>query len=93
MDDAGTDYYGFTHRQLTLLNSSPACLLQKIATKNKRGDTLAESSSFELRDAAGTVFASCDLASKTITYYTYLPYATASGTRRLSHGWASRASL
>lgn len=74
MDDAGTDYYGFTHRQLTLLNSSPACLLQKIATKNKRGDTLAESSSFELRDAAGTVFASCDLASKTITYYTYLPY-------------------
>ena len=72
IDDAGNDYY---RRRLTLLNSSPACLLQNIATTNdKRGDTLAESRSFELRDAAGTVFASYDLASNTITYYTYLPY-------------------
>ncbi|AKC70505.1 RHS repeat domain-containing protein [Pandoraea oxalativorans] len=63
---------GFQHRILALKNDSPSCLLQQALTSV--GDTTTESYSFELRDQAGTVFASVDVATKAITYYRYSPY-------------------
>ncbi|VVE81115.1 RHS repeat-associated core domain-containing protein [Pandoraea sputorum] len=64
--------HGFQRRILILKNDSPSCLLQYASTTI--GDKTTGSYSFELRDQAGTVFASVDLASKAITYYRYSPY-------------------
>ena len=63
--------HGFKERKLVLQNDSPSCYLQDTVV-----GTAAPSSScsFELRDAAGTVFASIDVASKAVTYFTYTPY-------------------
>ena len=64
--------HGFQRRMLVLKNDSPSCLLQQASTTI--GDKTTDSYSFELRDQAGTVFASVDLASKAVTYYRYSPY-------------------
>lgn len=70
-DDEST--HGFNERKLVLQNDSPSCYLQEAVVSI---GTAAPSSScsFELRDAAGTVFASIDVASKAVTYFTYTPY-------------------
>ncbi|UVA81603.1 RHS repeat-associated core domain-containing protein [Pandoraea commovens] len=67
-----TNARGFQRRILVLKNDSPSCLLQQASTTI--GDKTTDSYSFELRDQAGTVFASVDLASKAVTYYRYSPY-------------------
>ncbi|VVE51020.1 RHS repeat-associated core domain-containing protein [Pandoraea commovens] len=64
--------HGFQRRILVWKNDSPSCLLQQASTTI--GDKTTDSYSFELRDQAGTVFASFDLASKAVTYYRYSPY-------------------
>ncbi|MCU1733012.1 MULTISPECIES: RHS repeat-associated core domain-containing protein [unclassified Pseudomonas] len=70
-DDEST--HGFNERTLVLQNDSPSCYLQEAVITS--GTAAASSScSFELRDAAGTVFASIDAASKAVTYFTYTPY-------------------
>ncbi|WP_422418630.1 RHS repeat domain-containing protein [Pseudomonas sp. GZD-222] len=57
-----------TRRDLVLLNDSPSCLLQEVRDNGKR-----VTSSFVLRDAAGTVFAT--IRSKgNIEYHGYSPY-------------------
>ncbi|ALS62200.1 RHS repeat-associated core domain-containing protein [Pandoraea norimbergensis] len=64
--------HGFNKRSLVLKNDSPSCFLQEASTTID-GKTTA-TSSFELRDQAGTVFASIDLDTKAITYYRFTPY-------------------
>ncbi|MCP3752524.1 RHS repeat domain-containing protein [Pseudomonas sp. SBB6] len=59
-------------RRIVLLNDSPGCLLQQIYTH--AGAKTELNGSFELRDAAGSVFASLNLATKAVKYYSYLPY-------------------
>ncbi|WP_175650496.1 RHS repeat domain-containing protein [Pseudomonas sp. Marseille-P9899] len=65
--------HGFKVRKLVLQNDSPSCYLQD-AVVSIGTAAAATSCSFELRDAAGTVFASIDVASKKVTYFTYTPY-------------------
>lgn len=65
--------HGFTERTLVLQNDSPSCLMQDAVTKTS-DTTSTETCSFELRDSAGSVFASLDLEKKTVTYYVYSPY-------------------
>lgn len=62
---------GFSTRTLVLRNDSRACLMQDALVD---GDDSKTTRSFELRDAAGTVFASIDLASKSVTLFRYTPY-------------------
>ncbi|VVE30873.1 tRNA(Glu)-specific nuclease WapA [Pandoraea iniqua] len=64
--------HGFNKRTLVLKNDSPSCFLQEASTTID--DKTTATSSFELRDQAGTVFASIDLDTKAITYYRYSPY-------------------
>ncbi len=71
----GSGYYGCYERSIVLLNDSPGCLLQQISTRAEENSKDTElNGTFELRDAAGSVFASLDLSTKTIKYYSYLPY-------------------
>ncbi|MDU9393486.1 RHS repeat-associated core domain-containing protein [Pseudomonas sp. zfem002] len=62
---------GFGNRTLVLRNESRACLYQDAIVDT---DGKNNSRSFELRDASGTVFASIDLTTKTITYFRYTAY-------------------
>ena len=72
--DDGDKSEGFISRTLVLRNESRACLLQDaIAVPDAKSDGTT-SQSFELRDANGTVIASIDLTSKTITWFRYEPY-------------------
>ncbi|MHC2144144.1 RHS repeat-associated core domain-containing protein [Pseudomonas sp. 210_17 TE3656] len=59
---------GTARRDLVLLNDSPSCYLQEMWNDGKYF-----SSSFELRDAAGTVFASIS-SDQSINYHVYSPY-------------------
>jgi RHS repeat-associated protein len=59
---------GVLRRDLLLLNDSPACYLQEM-----RDDGNRVASSFELRDAAGTIFATVKNKSD-ISYHIYPPY-------------------
>jgi len=66
-------------RDLILLNDSPSCYVQEVRDNNKRS-----ASSFELRDAAGSIFAS--VQGKNTNYYFYPPYG-AGGFQESSHHW------
>ncbi|UVL58695.1 RHS repeat-associated core domain-containing protein [Pseudomonas sp. B21-035] len=68
--------FGFYQRSIVLVNDSPGCLLQQIHTVAKKGSSAAAevTASFELRDAAGSVFASYDLLNTTMKHYSYTPY-------------------
>jgi len=61
-------------RRMVLLNNSPSCFLQQITEAT--GDVWESTTcTFELRDAAGTVFASLKHGQSTPpVYYSYLPY-------------------
>ncbi|TDV60507.1 RHS repeat domain-containing protein [Pseudomonas sp. LP_7_YM] len=62
------------YRHLILLNESRGCYLQQNRTKN--GESVESvSTSFELRDAAGTVFATIDEKGG-IEYHSYTPYGS-----------------
>ena len=69
----GESSQGFSERRFVLLNDSPACYLQERVVLSGAGDP-SRDSSFELRDAAGSIFASVDLSDKRVTYFTYTPY-------------------
>ncbi|MDR0279231.1 MAG: hypothetical protein LBJ37_15235 [Paucimonas sp.] len=62
---------GYSKRTLVLRNDSRACLMQDALVD---GDDNKTTRSFELRDSAGTVVASIDLGSKSITFFNYSPY-------------------
>ncbi|WP_339467571.1 RHS repeat-associated core domain-containing protein [Pseudomonas capeferrum] len=70
-----TMWRGVTQRQLILLNESPGCYLQQRRDK-KGGSQPSVSCTFELRDAAGTVFATVDQKGA-VSYHTYSPYGYA----------------
>ncbi|MHA6194868.1 RHS repeat-associated core domain-containing protein [Pseudomonas wadenswilerensis] len=61
----------YSKRTLVLRNDSRACLMQDALVDDTDSKTTR---SFELRDAAGTVFASIDLASKSVTLFRHTPY-------------------
>lgn len=69
----GKSSQGFSERRFVLLNDSPSCYLQDRVVFSAAGDP-SRTRSFELRDAAGSVFASIDLSDKHVTYFTYTPY-------------------
>ncbi|WP_175650497.1 RHS repeat-associated core domain-containing protein [Pseudomonas sp. Marseille-P9899] len=69
----GESSHGFSERRFVLLNDSPSCYLQERVVLNGAGDP-CRSRSFELRDAAGSIFASVDLSNKQVTHFTYTPY-------------------
>ncbi|MGE8392463.1 MAG: RHS repeat-associated core domain-containing protein [Pseudomonas sp.] len=63
---------GERHDQ-TLLNDSKGCYVHHSRIRNSVDKTDASETSFELRDSAGTVFATVN-RSKVVTYHTYSPY-------------------
>ncbi|WP_110970557.1 RHS repeat domain-containing protein [Pseudomonas huaxiensis] len=64
----------YQDRTILLLNDSSSCLLQQVHTKAKADSDAVISTTFELRDAAGSIFASYDLATKKVRYTSYTPY-------------------
>ncbi|MHA6196552.1 RHS repeat domain-containing protein [Pseudomonas wadenswilerensis] len=64
--------YGFSSRTLVLQNDSPSCWMQDVSTTVDKTET--NTCTFELRDSAGSVFASLDLGKTTITYFVYSPF-------------------
>jgi RHS repeat-associated protein len=74
VDRVGSTSYGYHSRTIIVLNESSSCLLQQIHTKAGLASEAAITTSFELRDAAGSIFASYDLSTNTVSYFSYTPY-------------------
>lgn len=69
-------------RMLVLQNDSPGCWMQEVRAASRVNPAQGLCfDTFELRDAAGTVFASFNLKLKTITYQAYTPYGERKSSR------------
>ncbi|MDU9389145.1 RHS repeat-associated core domain-containing protein [Pseudomonas sp. zfem002] len=76
VQSTGNSRLGFHDRTIVLLNESPSCYLQQITTKADLQSSEVVTTTFELRDAAGSIFASLDLSdgNGTITHFSYSPF-------------------
>ncbi|UVM58328.1 hypothetical protein LOY37_12325 [Pseudomonas sp. B21-012] len=70
----GSRYYGKYERSITLLNESGGCFLQQVISRAEEKSESLKATTFELRDAAGSVFASFNAADDVVNYFHYLPY-------------------
>ncbi|MCU1722685.1 RHS repeat-associated core domain-containing protein [Pseudomonas sp. 5P_5.1_Bac1] len=69
-------------RMMVLQNDSPGCWMQEVRAASRVNPAQGLCfDTFELRDAAGTVFASFNLKLKTITYQAYTPYGERKSSR------------
>lgn len=65
---------GLTHnRSSVLINQSPSCLLMQETVQQGASSPIV-SHSFELKDVKGSVIASYDLTSKTVTFFSYTAF-------------------
>ncbi|WP_421569918.1 RHS repeat-associated core domain-containing protein [Stenotrophomonas sp. PD6] len=74
VDKSGSTAYGYHDRTIIVMSETSGCLLQQIHTKKDLAGEAVITTSFELRDAEGSIFASYDLSTNTVTYFSYTPY-------------------